>query len=479
MANKNDVIDNNIPYFKDNRSIDELIHFNPLHFQTENEPLVKGLPVIFITTPNLNLSKDINLNKLGFFKYMMDVEPDLLSVLNYKGSSNVLGSGSPFIKILTNRFKEINLSSVSMRTGTYNETRYGFKQIFPTAIIDSITANDISITYSETKNLDILKIHKCWVEYIEYVRRGLMKPSQDTIVSRTIDFTCSIYYFLLDFDMETILYYSKYTGVAPTSIPYDVLQSNVTEKNRDIIDMQINYTYCYKEDMNPDILIDFNTVSSSAYKLYGSDYVKRYLYQSKENNNYVSDVVATRIGMAVIPGPLGYAAGKLASNSIRESNNNNYNTTLKDLENKSLNAIKKDTLENSLDNNTNNNEDIIEGNDYSKIKLPVIFMNSYSDNENKVRYKLKYVVDSQELDAMESDIDYSVLNDKEKLSEALQDPNSNESKRKKYLEEELEKYKKLVSDGNNMAGVSAETKLDNINKMKEIEKDLQSYQINQ
>ena len=268
-----------------NENVDHVNYFNPLRFSQKEDPLIKGLPIIFITTPTLNLNK-INLSRTGFFRYMRDCEPNLIKLLNFGGSSDgeILGTGSPFIKILTNQFENISFGGVSMRTKEMNETFYGFKQMFPSAMIDSITANTISIEYSEDKNLNVLKLHKAWTDYIEYARRGIIRPSEITQIRRTIDFSSSIYYFLLDFDFQTILYYSKYTGCSPINVPYDALASSVSG-GKDIVRVGIEYAYGYKEDMNPDILYDFNIVSSSASQLNDSSDVERVMYENAVEMN--------------------------------------------------------------------------------------------------------------------------------------------------------------------------------------------------
>lgn len=274
-----------------NNNINQLKYFNPFRFNQKEDPLIKGLPVIFITTPSLYLN-ETNLKSRGFFRYLRDCEPELISLLNFGGTTDgsILGTGSPFIKILTNQFENISFNGVTMRTKEMNETFYGFKQLFPTSMIDSITANTISIEYSEDKNLNIIKLHKAWTDYIEYARRGIIRPSEKTKVGRFIDFSCSIYYFLLDFDFQTILYYSKYTGCSPISVPYDAL-ATAASGGRDIVRVNIDYAYGYKEDMNPDILYDFNIVASSASKLTETDDVDRVMYQSesKLDLNYSKD----------------------------------------------------------------------------------------------------------------------------------------------------------------------------------------------
>jgi len=115
------------------------------------------------------------------------------------------------------------------------------------------------MTFKENKYLDIVSLHKLWLDYTEHVSRGIMLPSRHMVRRRFLDYTSSIYYFLLDFDMESILFYSKYTGCVPSNVPYDVMSAEVGSP--EVTDVSIDYLFSYKEDLNPDILYDFNTVT--------------------------------------------------------------------------------------------------------------------------------------------------------------------------------------------------------------------------
>ncbi|ALN97948.1 virion structural protein [Bacillus phage vB_BpuM-BpSp] len=220
----------------------------------DHDVYIKGIPFIFITTPKLNLI-DSNVNRDNFLIYMKNKEPEIFKSLT------TLGSGiSPFIKILTNSFKDMDGKDLAARTIDVNETFYGNKQTLPISIIDSLQGDTVTIAFEEYKHLPIVKLHKIWVEYTEHVRRGYFTASEDAITKRYLDFVSSIYYFELDMDGETILYYAKYTGAYPISVPYSQLVGN--HSSHDIAELTVEYAYSYKEDLDPAILMDFNKVSS-------------------------------------------------------------------------------------------------------------------------------------------------------------------------------------------------------------------------
>jgi hypothetical protein len=220
----------------------------------DHDVYVKGIPYCFITTPKLNLGS-INYNRDNFLAYMYASEPDLYNSMTAQGSKTV----SPFIKILSNSFRNMDGKDLASRTLDVAETFYGYKQTLPISIIDSQVGDTMTLKFEEYKNLPITKIHKLWVEYTEKVRRGYFSPSEDALKKRYLDYVSSIYYFVLDLDGETILYYAKYTGAVPISVPYSEL---VTDgKNHDIAELNVEYVYSYKEDLDPSILMDFNKVS--------------------------------------------------------------------------------------------------------------------------------------------------------------------------------------------------------------------------
>lgn len=247
-------------YNKDiNKTSDVYNSFNPYRLPDNEEPFIKGIPMIFMTKPSLNFDAT-NISTSNFLIDLASNDPDILVNL----SSNI--ELTPFIPIITNKFKEINLKDLTTRTKEMHETYSGYKQLIPGSYIESIVSDDLSIKFSETKNLGIIKTHKAWMDYVERVRRGMMKPSEDSLKYKYIDYTSSVYFFLLDFDLSTILFYTKYTGVIPISLPYSNFGGDIT--NRDLVDVDINYVYSFKEDLEPEIILDFNAVAKKTAEVF-------------------------------------------------------------------------------------------------------------------------------------------------------------------------------------------------------------------
>jgi hypothetical protein len=107
--------------------------------------------------------------------------------------------------------------------------------------------------------MDITKLMGIWVNYISNITDGTFSANPRMIKGGMLDYMSSIYYFLLQPDGKTIKYWCKYTGCWPTNIPYSL--SKFSKGSIDIAEGSITFVYMSKEDMNPDILKDFNKVS--------------------------------------------------------------------------------------------------------------------------------------------------------------------------------------------------------------------------
>jgi len=223
-----------------------------------------GHAFMFMTTPDLNISGVDRISKenLEADSFFLEVSKNQKYLLKCVASS--AENSSPFINIITNRFKSFETRDVALRTKQIAETFYGYKMLMPSSMVESIIADQFTITYLEDSYLSITKIHKLWTDYTEYVRRGKFLPSLYNIENGFIDYmSSSVYYFSLKPDGRTITYFTKYTGVAPVAVPYNVFAFRLGEFNANV-ELTIPYVFCHKEDLNPDILADFNYVSAKA-----------------------------------------------------------------------------------------------------------------------------------------------------------------------------------------------------------------------
>lgn len=266
------------------KEVDMMEDFNTKRTQVHPHAVVKGIPYIFFSTPMMNMTK-ANCDRHSSLLYLAKTQPNLLSALNY-GIGELTDSyftSSPFIKLLSNTAMSFEPKDSVSKTKEVGETFYGFKLTLPAADVDSIVGDEISIKYHDLAGLPVLNLHKAWFDYHNGVRRGSITPRKDAIDKHYIDYVSSIYYFVTDLDGETILYWCKLTGVAPLNVPFSSLSSEW--QNRDLIEYSIQYTYSFKEDMDPDIFLDFNKLSfgldlSMNYKEPGQSYMNTQEYVS-------------------------------------------------------------------------------------------------------------------------------------------------------------------------------------------------------
>lgn len=221
---------------------------------------VKGIPHIFITTPMLNLSQD-NISKDSYLSWLADTYPKVLSMLSYGNSeSGSYNTTSPFITLLSNTAMSFDAKDSVSKTKEIGETFYGYKLTIPAADVDSFVGDEIGIKYRDLPGLPVLNLHKAWFDYHNKVRRGILSPKREAILNHYIDYSSSIYYVLTEMDGETIQYWCKLTGLAPINVPYSAFSSDWS--NHEIIEYSIQYVYSFKEEMNPEILLDLNKLST-------------------------------------------------------------------------------------------------------------------------------------------------------------------------------------------------------------------------
>lgn len=254
------------PLFPADMSINTATHYDIYkYWQQSSEPYTKGIPVAFFTTPCMNFTST-NSNRSAYFSFIKETYPDLYSALtcmNLLAGDSSAVSTSPFVRQLSNGFKGITGKDLTAKTIDIGETFYGYKQSLPGPTIDSVTGDTVSVKFIGEKNLHIIHLHKLWMEYIENVSRGFFIPFHELVQRSELDYVSTLYYFVLDYDMETILYYSRYTGIAPISNPYSALVTTIGD--RDIPEIDIEYVYSYKEDLTPNILMDFNKIIQNDY----------------------------------------------------------------------------------------------------------------------------------------------------------------------------------------------------------------------
>lgn len=266
---------------RNNPGLRNLRYFDGYYQPHYKDKFVNGNAFIFLTKPKLFLnpykpsdtdsSADFlsyeNMCKDPFFTLFLNGETfniqdkEILSNLSYKASEPEYSDRkSNFIKIFTNEIK--NFDPIDVTLDTNNDafaTKQGYTMPLPTHSTVSKASSALSLQFDETLNMDITKLFTLWVKYIENIADGTFRANPDMVANGEIDYMSSIYYFVFGPDGKTLKYWAKYTGCYPTAIPYGSF--NYSRADRTITSVSVPFVYVTKEDMNPQILEDFNRVS--------------------------------------------------------------------------------------------------------------------------------------------------------------------------------------------------------------------------
>ena len=259
----------------DRAGLDNLKKFLGFNQNIYLDPALNGYGFVFVTKPSLflypqkptasdytmnlayeNMSKDPTFTM--FISGENDNEKDnlILKQLSYFDFSDV---SSLFLPIFTNSVRNFNPSDTTLEAINAYGTREGFSIAVPTHTTMSEAAGQVSLSIAETDNLDLIKMLILWVKYIANVTNGTFNANPEMIKQNMLDYTCSIYYFLLGPDGRTLKYWCRYTSCYPTTIPYSTLAYQ--RGSIDQVQLDIPFQYTLKEDMNPRILEDFNMLS--------------------------------------------------------------------------------------------------------------------------------------------------------------------------------------------------------------------------
>lgn len=242
------------------KDINILEGYNSKRILRDEMPEVRGIPHVFFTTPMLNIQAD-NCMQDSFMAYMYRMRANLLSTLSYgnTGTNGYLGTTSPFIKLLYNSATNFDVKDSVAKTKEVGETFYGYKEYLPSSNVDSIAGDEFTVNFLDWQDLPVLNVINAWYTYVTKVRRGELYPNNNAIKNNYLDYVSSVYYFVTSMDGSTLQYWCKLTGVAPISVPYSSFSSDYA--THDVLKYPVNFLYSFKEDMNPDILLDFNKTS--------------------------------------------------------------------------------------------------------------------------------------------------------------------------------------------------------------------------
>lgn len=167
----------------------------------------------------------------------------------------------PFMYIFTNAAaSKLDLPGITAESQECTPNIYGTSIQYRSHSYKSDNGYDFSLTFNDTAYLEIYNIVKCYDEYMRMAKLGEIEFSQNYkdnyIKNHIIPEYFSIYKFLVGSDGETILYYAKLTGCYFTDVPRADLSDPA-----EILKYSISFHAEFVEDMNPEIITEFNMVT--------------------------------------------------------------------------------------------------------------------------------------------------------------------------------------------------------------------------
>lgn len=192
-----------------------------------------------------------------------------------------ISSGQPYMNILSNRkTSNIDLPGVSADLSTTNANMFGTKINYRKGTEQSDENVDFSLEFEDTKYLEIYTLFKVYDEYEKRKWYGTISPPKnDYILNKISHDKMSLFRFIVGEDGETILHWSQFWGILPTSVPRDAL-SDIPQDGH--LKFTVNFKADFVADMDPVTMSDFNHLS----KTIPCDIGHVPLYDT--TNNYVS-----------------------------------------------------------------------------------------------------------------------------------------------------------------------------------------------
>lgn len=190
-------------------------------------------------------------------QYLAAMNPEILYMLTEDYSND-----HDFIPYLQSRAESLQLPDYQIRTSEFTVPFFSYKFTYPTVTNESITGGSFDVTFREDADLRITKLFQFWIYYMDAVIKNKMKPTDQHILNNEYDFMTSIYEIITDPTTQKVLFWAKYTGCFPTSVPLSNLSHNLgsTMENK----VSVQFSYMMVEAMEPRVITDFNNNSKQS-----------------------------------------------------------------------------------------------------------------------------------------------------------------------------------------------------------------------
>lgn len=248
-----------------------------------------GREYLFFTKPDLHITKmedagNVNTQvinpDLANYPFWVDLYNNRKYICNALQYSNSTDTGmtikDPFNHLLSNRVSSsLDVPSLDADVVETPSNMYGVNYSYRGSSESKDDGVDFALEFKDTRYLDIFYFFKAYEEYETLKHHGTVAPCKKYIVNKILHDQFSIYKFIVDEDMETIIYWGKMIGVFPVSFPRDVFSNPIFDNG---LSYSINFKAAFYEDMKPEILREFNLLNQPIYdsKVYCPYQIKPY-----------------------------------------------------------------------------------------------------------------------------------------------------------------------------------------------------------
>ena len=239
-------------------------YYNRFKLPNPNDALHKSYAHVFFVRPDCNILRKKGsswvltdtVSQDPSFTYAFHKAPEILRQL-------VADSGydNDFMMFLSNKARSFDIKEEFIGSDTYGKAITGHKVAYGKTNVESQTAGEISVTFEDDRDLHVYQLHKLWTDYISKVYQGIFDPKTEYMLEKILDYVSNVYYILTAEDGETVIFWSKYYGIFPTTTSSNNYSWTAGEPMHTPT-CTITYQYSFKEDYNPLSLNDFNTNSS-------------------------------------------------------------------------------------------------------------------------------------------------------------------------------------------------------------------------
>lgn len=247
---------------------ENILHYNRFKLPFTTNALTRTMSHVFFTRPDCNffdgntLTTTANVHPTISSVYMRN--PFILTGLTHH-TPNAIKQNGNFNLLLSNAAASFQLTDEYIDTGDSSETLDGHKIPYGKLNTKSKASGSFTVTFDDDRNLSVYQQLKTWVDYISAVYIGEVDPTYQSVINREIDYAANVYYILTAEDGCTILFWSKYYGVFPKTIPSSQYSWN-KGNSLSIPNLQVEFQYAFKEDYILSTIEEFNTDALYGYK---------------------------------------------------------------------------------------------------------------------------------------------------------------------------------------------------------------------